>query len=108
MNGAPTDEAGASRASFTSYAAGFSLSLLLTMLAFGLVWIGAAPRSVTILAIVALAVVQFLVHMHTFLHLDRSSSARWNLMALLFTLLIMALFVGGTLWIMHSLNTRMM
>jgi cytochrome o ubiquinol oxidase subunit IV len=52
--------------------------------------------------------VQILVHLHFFLHLDGSSAARWNVTALVFTILILALYVGGTLWIMFNLNSRMM
>jgi cytochrome o ubiquinol oxidase operon protein cyoD len=63
---------------------------------------------VTLVAIFAAGLVQILVHLHYFLHLDTSSAAGWNVVALLFTLLILTLFVGGTLWIMWTLNYRMM
>ncbi|MEJ2726659.1 MAG: cytochrome C oxidase subunit IV family protein, partial [Deltaproteobacteria bacterium] len=59
-------------------------------------------------AVIAAAVVQMLVHLHYFLHLNRSSAQRWNVLALLFTVLILCLFVGGSLWIMYNLNYRMM
>ena len=62
----------------------------------------------TIVAIFAAGLVQILVHLHYFLHLDVSSAARWNVVALIFTILILTLFVGGTLWIMWTLNYRMM
>ncbi len=58
--------------------------------------------------IFAAAIAQILVHLHYFLHLDFSSEARWNLLALIFAVLIMVLFVVGSLWIMHNLNYRMM
>ena len=54
------------------------------------------------------AALQILVHLHYFLHLDTSSTMRWNVLALVFTVLILVLFVGGTLWIMANLNYRMM
>jgi cytochrome o ubiquinol oxidase operon protein cyoD len=108
MNRTRINSAGASRGSVKSYAAGFILSILLTALAFALVMSGALSRPATLWAIIAAAVLQILVHLHYFLHLDTSSALRWNLMALLFTLLIMTLFVGGTLWIMFNLNYRMM
>ena len=54
------------------------------------------------------AFVQVLVHLHYFLHLDFSSANRWNLAALMFTVIIMALFVGGSLWILFSLYGRLM
>jgi cytochrome o ubiquinol oxidase operon protein cyoD len=53
-------------------------------------------------------IVQILVHLHYFLHLDLSSEKRWNVLSLLFTFLIMTIFVGGTLWDMYTLNYRMM
>ena len=69
---------------------------------------GALSRSAVLVGIFGAAIVQILVHLHYFLHLDTSSAARWNVLALMFTVLIMILFVGGTLWIMYNLNYRMM
>ena len=108
MSRAEIDSSGASKGSYRSYATGFFLSVVLTTIAFALVMSGALPRSATLFAIVGAALVQILVHLHYFLHLDSSSAARWNILALLFTLLIMTLFVGGTLWIMYNLTYRMM
>jgi cytochrome o ubiquinol oxidase operon protein cyoD len=54
------------------------------------------------------AIFQILAHLHYFLHFDPSSAARWNVTVLVFNLLIISLFVGGTLWIMSNLNYRMM
>ena len=56
----------------------------------------------------ALAVVQILVHMVYFLHLDRSSEQRWNVIVLAFTALILLIVVAGSLWIMHNMNVNMM
>jgi len=58
--------------------------------------------------IVSAAVVQIVVQMHYFLHLDRSSSQRWNVMVLVYTLIIIAFLVGGSLWIMYNTGVRMM
>jgi cytochrome o ubiquinol oxidase operon protein cyoD len=108
MSQAQIESTGASKGSFGSYATGFILAIVLTVFAFALVISGALPRSVTLGGIFAAAIVQMLVHLHYFLHLDTSSAARWNVLALLFTVLIMVIFVGGTLWIMYNLNYRMM
>ena len=108
MNQAQTDSTGASRGSFKSYAVGFLLSIVLTVIAFALVMSGAFSRSSALFGIFCAAIVQILVHLHYFLHLDTSSAMRWNVMALVFALLIIILFVGGTLWIMYHLNYRMM
>ena len=108
MEDAHFDSIGASRGSFKSYAIGFVLSIVLTGIAFALVVTGALSRPLVLMGLLGATVFQILVHLHFFLHLDTSSSARWNILALLFTLLIMMLFVGGTLWIMYNLNYRMM
>lgn len=99
---------GAGQGSFKSYAIGFVCSIILTALAYGLVLSGLLPQSTTVGTILVLAVAQILVHLHYFLHLDGSSAARWNLLAIIFTVLIMVLFIGGTLWIMHHLSSRLM
>jgi cytochrome o ubiquinol oxidase operon protein cyoD len=108
MSQAQIESTGASKGSFGSYATGFILAIVLTVFAFALVISGALPHSVTLGGIFAAAIVQMLVHLRYFLHLDTSSAARWNVLALLFTVLIMVIFVGGTLWIMYNLNYRMM
>jgi cytochrome o ubiquinol oxidase operon protein cyoD len=108
MNQAPIDSTGVSRGSLKSYLTGFALSLILTAIPFALVMSGTWSSSATLAAIFSAGLVQILVHLHYFLHLDTSSAARWNVLALIFTLLIMVLFVGGTLWIMYTLYYRMM
>ena len=99
---------GADQGSLKSYATGFILAIVLTVIPFALVMSGAVSRSVAIGGICAAGVVQIVVHLHYFLHLDTSSEKRWNVMALLFTLVIMTIFVVGTLWVMVTLNSRMM
>ncbi len=108
MSQAPIDSTGISRGSLKSYLTGFVLSLILTAIPFAMVMSGALSSSAILCGIFSAGIVQILVHLHYFLHLDASSAARWNVLAMMFTLLIMALFVGGTLWIMYTLNYRMM
>jgi cytochrome o ubiquinol oxidase subunit IV len=108
MSQAPVDSTGASRGSLKSYLTGFVLSLILTAIPFLLVMSGTWSSSAILIGIFSAGIVQILVHLYYFLHLDTSSAARWNVLAMIFTLLIMALFVGGTLWIMSNLNYRMM
>ena len=108
MSQASIDSTGASRGSLKSYLTGFVLSLILTAIPFALVMSGTWSSSAILAGIFSAGIVQILVHLYYFLHLDTSSAARWNVLAMMFTLLIMALFVGGTLWIMSSLNYRMM
>jgi cytochrome o ubiquinol oxidase subunit IV len=103
-----TGRAGAARGTLRSYLTGFGLAVLLTALAFGLVMSGALPRDDTVIAIFAAAVLQILVHLHYFLHLDTSSAERWNLAAILFTLIIILILIGGSVWIMSNLKDRTM
>ena len=108
MSQAPIDSIGVSRGSLRSYLTGFVLALILTAMPFALVMSGTLSPAATIAAIFVTGIVQILVHLHYFLHLDTTSAARWNVAALLFTILILTLFVGGSLWIMWTLNYRMM
>ncbi len=108
MSQAAIDSTGVSRGSLKSYLTGFVLSLILTTMPFALVMGGTLSSSATLAGIFSAGLAQILVHLHYFLHLDTSSAARWNVLAMMFTLLIMVLFVGGTLWIMSTLNYRMM
>jgi cytochrome o ubiquinol oxidase subunit IV len=108
MSQASIDSTGVSRGSLKSYLTGFVLALILTAIPFALVMRGALSGAAALAGIFVAGLVQILVHLHYFLHLDTTSAARWNVLAMIFTLLIMALFVGGTLWIMSTLNYRMM
>ncbi len=107
MNRTEQDRAGAGNVSVRTYATGFILSVVLTAIPFLAVVTGVLPRTSLILCILAAAVLQIVVQLHYFLHLDRSSATYWNVMSLLFTIFIMFLFVGGSIWIMHSLHYRM-
>lgn len=91
-----------------TYLTGFILAIVLTLISFGLVMSADVPRQWAVWGIIVAAVVQMLVHLHYFLHLDRSSSARWNLVAIAFTVFMLIIFVGGTIWVMYTLNSRMM
>ncbi len=108
MSQAPIDSIGASRGSLKSYLIGFVLALILTAIPFALVMSGTVSSSTALAGIFIAGLVQILVHLYYFLHLDTSLAARWNLVAMIFTVLIMILFVGGSLWIMWNLYYRMM
>jgi cytochrome o ubiquinol oxidase subunit IV len=108
MSQTPLDATGISRGSLRTYLTGFVLSLILTGIPFALVMSGALPPATALACVFSAAIVQILVHLHYFLHLDASSAERWNLVAIVYTILIIALFVGGGLWIMYTLHDRMM
>jgi cytochrome o ubiquinol oxidase operon protein cyoD len=102
--------AGESHASVKSYMIGFVLSVILTAIPFGLVMntthYGFTADTV-LAAILALAVVQVFVHVVYFLHMDRSAEQRWNVLAFSFTVMILAIVVAGSIWIMHNATANM-
>ena len=97
-----------SHGSVKSYAIGFILSVILTLIPFGLVMYPTLPKSITLMIVLAFAVIQVLVHLVYFLHLDRSKEQRENVIAFVFAGLVIVLLVGLSLWIMFSIHTYMM
>lgn len=87
---------------------GFVLSIILTAIPFGLVMFPTMSREATLWIVVIFAVIQVLVHLVYFLHLDRTSEQRWNVIAFVFSALIIAFLVGLSLWIMFSIHHFMM
>ncbi len=102
-------EGGAAHATRKGYVTGFLLSVVLTAIPFGLVMGGviADPR-VTAGIVMALAIVQIVVHMVYFLHMDTKSEGGWTLMALIFTAVIVVITIAGSLWVMVNMNRYMM
>ena len=56
----------------------------------------------------ALGLAQMLVHFRFFLHIDLKQSAKADLQLILFSTMIVALMVGGTLVVLFNLRARMM
>lgn len=108
MAHAPSIDTGASHASVQSYVIGFVLSVVLTAAAFGIVTQHWLPQLESVVALAALALVQIVVHLVYFLHMNTSSSQRWNLAAFGFTVLVAVIVVGGTLWVLHNVSMQMM
>ena len=95
--------------SLRGYLTGFFLSAVLTAIPFWLVMGKVLPSAtVTGVVLIAFAVAQILVHMVYFLHLDARSEGGWNLISILFTLILLVIVLAGTLWVMHHMNTNMM
>jgi cytochrome o ubiquinol oxidase operon protein cyoD len=92
----------------TSYLIGFGLAILLTAIPFAIVGFGLMPARAALIVIAILAVVQVLVHLYFFLHLDPRSAPGENILALGFAVVLVFIMIGGSLWIMFDLNYRMM
>jgi cytochrome o ubiquinol oxidase operon protein cyoD len=96
------------RQGVAGYVIGFALAAVLTAASFwavrtNLIWGPAIP-----MALVALAVAQIGVHLVFFLHLTTAPDNTNNVLALAFGVLIVALVIGGSLWIMQHLDERLM
>ncbi len=99
----------AAHGSLRDYVVGFVLSVILTAIPFWLVMGGViADSGVTALVILGLAAVQIVVQMVYFLHMNARSEGGWNLLALIFTLVLVVIVLAGSLWVMHHLNVNMM
>ena len=99
---------GAGHGTTQSYIIGFVLSVLLTAVPFALVMMHLLPVATLIPVIIGIGVVQIVVHLFFFLHMNTSSGQVWNNAAFVFTLIIVGVLIVGSLWVMYHLNSNMM
>ena len=90
------------------YLVGLGLATALTVIAFlvartSLVWEPSIP-----IALLTLAIAQMGVHIVFFLRITSGPDNINNIMALAFGVLIVALLIGGSIWIMDHLNQNML
>jgi cytochrome o ubiquinol oxidase operon protein cyoD len=95
------------RQGIQGYVIGLALAVLLTVASFyavntNLIWGPGIP-----VALVTLAIAQIGVHLVFFLHITTAPDNTNNVLALAFGVLIVALVIGGSIWIMDHLNERM-
>ncbi|ASU65510.1 cytochrome o ubiquinol oxidase subunit IV [Brucella melitensis] len=98
----------AAHGSLKSYLIGFVLAVILTVVPFALAMGGYFTPATTAVIVLAIAAVQILVHLIYFLYLDPKSEGGWNMLALVFTGIILAIVLIGSIWIMYHLDTNMM
>jgi cytochrome o ubiquinol oxidase operon protein cyoD len=91
-----------------SYLIGFILSVALTAIPFWLVMTGVLTPAATAITVIAMAVVQILVHTICFLHVNTRAEGGWTLIAYVFTAVLLVIMIAGSVWIMYHLNTNMM
>ncbi|OWJ57646.1 cytochrome o ubiquinol oxidase subunit IV [Inquilinus limosus] len=119
MSAAHTDHAGhhhdhhhgdaSGHGTLKGYITGFVLAVILTAIPFWLVMGDIfADAQTTALVIMALAVVQIVVHMVYFLHMNTRSEGGWTMLALIFTVVLVVITLAGSLWVMYHLNHNMM
>ncbi len=87
---------------------GFVLAVVLTAIPFAFVAARTFSFVWTLLIVGVCAVVQVVVHLRYFLHVDFSPASRDRLVALAFSAVILFLMAGGTIWIVLDLHARML
>lgn len=97
-----------------NYVIGFTLSLVLTFIAFGLVWFSKGSyhefisRNLLISTLALLASIQLIVQVVFFLHMSTERKVRWSLLSLVFAGSMILVIVIGSIWVMNNLNYNMM
>jgi cytochrome o ubiquinol oxidase subunit IV len=102
------------QAKLKSYIIGYISSIVLTLAAYALIEIHVNSLHETFshpfltVAILTLAVAQFIIQLICFLHLASEHGPRWNLVVFASTIGIVLILVVGSIWIMNHLNYNMM
>lgn len=86
--------------SLKEYAVGFALSIILTIIPLLVVLNGWMTGMAAMLVILVTAVLQFAVQLLFFMHLREEKAPRYNLMALILGIVVVATVVAGSIWIM--------
>ncbi|MDE2294234.1 MAG: cytochrome o ubiquinol oxidase subunit IV [Gammaproteobacteria bacterium] len=107
-HGHPGD-GGIAHASLKGYLTGFVLAAILTVVPFWLVMGHVIDDAAIASAIIlGLAAVQIVVHVVYFLHMDTASEHGWNMLALIFTAVLVTIVLGASIWVMYTENANMM
>ena len=101
-------DTGAAYGTHRTYLIGFATSIIITIFAFAMVYFAALPPIGLYITVALTALIQFYVQLVFFLHLSTDSKARWNLISFIFTLIVVFILIGGTMWIMFNLYQMMM
>lgn len=99
---------GAAHGSVKEYVNGLILSIILTAVPFGIVMTGALTGPVAVGIILICAVAQVFVQLVFFLHMNTSSEQMWNVVSAVFVVVLVAILIVGSIWIMAHLNHNML
>lgn len=94
--------------SFGGYMTGFILSVILTAIPFALVMTGALDKNLTLALILGMGLVQIVVHMVYFLHMNMKVEDGWSMLALIFTTVFVVITLAGSMWVLYHMNANMM
>jgi cytochrome o ubiquinol oxidase subunit IV len=96
------------RRDLRGYQTGFILAAVLTIIPFALVASGTLSTTSVLWVIGILGLVQIVVHVRYFLHVDLSPERREQLYLMLFSGALVTVMIVGMLWLLFNLHTRMM
>ncbi|MEG0150592.1 MAG: cytochrome o ubiquinol oxidase subunit IV [Comamonas sp.] len=95
--------------SMGDYVKGFILAVILTAIPFYLVMNNVITDRTTAVAVLGgFAIVQVLVHMVYFLHMNGKIQGGWTMLSTIFTVIFLSIAIAGTLWVMFHMNANMM
>jgi cytochrome o ubiquinol oxidase operon protein cyoD len=96
------------RPAWIGYGLGFIASILLTTFAYAVATQHMLMQREALALIVLFACAQFFVQAVSFLHLGWGISSRERSIVFIVTTFVVAILVSGSIWIITSLNDRMM
>jgi cytochrome o ubiquinol oxidase subunit IV len=96
------------RRDLRGYQFGFVLAALLTIVPFTLVALGTSSTLTALWVVGVLGLVQIVVHVRYFLHVDLSPERREELYLMLFSGSLVTLMIAGMLWMLFNMHMRMM
>lgn len=99
----------AAHGTMKDYVTGFVLAVILTAIPFWMV-INRSIANTALLGFVLLAIaaVQIVVHIRYFLHMNGKSEGGWNMLAMIFTIVLVVITLSGSQWVMYHMNHNMM
>ena len=94
--------------SFKPLFLGFTLSIALTIAAYRIATKYHLTDTALMTTLFILVAVQALIQFVFFLHLGMESKPHWNVISFLFTVIVIVIVIGGTIWIMKNLSYNIM
>lgn len=99
---------GQAHGSVKEYVTGLILSIVLTLIPFGLVAFSNLSSGIVMSVIIVCAIAQLLVQAVFFLHMNGDSSQAWNMTSAIYVIFTVIFLVIGTIWIFNHLSHNML
>jgi len=108
MGSSNTHAGGAAHGSVKEYVVGLLLSVVLTVVPFGIIMLDIMSGTPAVAVILVCAIAQVMVQLVFFLHMNTSSEQLWNTTSAMFIVVLVAIVIVGSIWIMAHLNHNML